>query len=276
MSAFVSAAVMRMNGASSWNAKTKGEASNGPHRVPKSVRPKGRASVRRARSARTHTGTRHKEGVGVSTVERPGQERLSPDKCPALVLNADWQPLSYVPLSLWPWQEVMKAVFLGRVNVVATYDIVVRSPSVQIPLPSVVSLKKYQPPTRRHAAFTRFNVFLRDFFRCQYCGRKYSTQNLTFDHVMPRSRGGKSNWENVVTACVSCNHSKGRYLLRELKPRFQLRRTPVAPSHFELQSNARHFPPRHLHETWRDFCYWNETLAAEDNELNSYEDSRWP
>lgn len=276
MSAFVSSIAMRLHGASSWNAKTENESSKGPRRVSRRSRPKSHASTRRGRAVRPHTGTQQKKSSGVATVKRADSERLSPDSCPALVLNADWQPLSYVPLSLWPWQEVMKAVFLGRVNVVATYDLVIRSPNAKIPLPSVVSLKEYQPPGRRNAAFSRFNVFLRDMFCCQYCGRRCSTQNLTFDHVVPRSRGGRTNWENVVSACVACNHAKGRFLLRELKPRFQLRQKPIAPTQFELQNIARNFPPRNLHHTWRDYIYWTEPLNEEVNESNDIEDSRWP
>ena len=87
---------------------------------------------------------------------------------PALVLNADFRPLSYFPLSLWPWQEAVKAAFLGRVNIVSEYDRVVRSPSLEIRLPSVIALKEYVHLDRR-PAFTRFNVFLRDSFECQYC-----------------------------------------------------------------------------------------------------------
>ena len=91
------------------------------------------------------------------------------EACPALVLNADYRPLSYYPLSIWCWQDAIKAVFLERVNIVSEYDRTVRSPSFEMRLPSVVSLKTYVKPSR-HPAFTRFNVFLRDRFTCQYCG----------------------------------------------------------------------------------------------------------
>ena len=111
-----------------------------------------------------------------------------PDNCPALVLNADYRPLSYFPLSLWSWQDTIKAVFLDRVNIVAEYERTVRSVSFEMKLPSVVSLKSYVKPTR-NPAFTRFNVFLRDRFSCQYCGAK---EDLTFDHLIPRSRGGRA------------------------------------------------------------------------------------
>jgi 5-methylcytosine-specific restriction endonuclease McrA len=84
-----------------------------------------------------------------------------PSGWPALVLNADYRPLSYYPLSLWPWQEVVKAVFLDRVDVIATYDKTIHSPTFEMHLPSVVSLKHYVAQDRP-PAFTRFNLFLRD------------------------------------------------------------------------------------------------------------------
>ena len=130
---------------------------------------------------------------------------VSPSGFPALVLNADFRPLSYYPLSLWSWQDAIKAVFLERVNIVANYDRAVRSPSFEMKLPSVVSLKTFVKPST-HPAFTRFNVFLRDRFSCQYCGAR---DDLTFDHLLPRSRGGHTTWDNVVAACSPCNLSKG-------------------------------------------------------------------
>ena len=133
---------------------------------------------------------------------------------PALVLNADFRPLSYFPLSLWAWQDAVKAVFLDRVSVLSEYETEVRSPSVTMRLPSVIALKDYIPSARR-PAFTRFNVFLRDAFVCQYCGDRQPAHDLTFDHVVPRSRGGRTTWENVVTACGDCNLRKGSRLPRE-------------------------------------------------------------
>jgi len=83
--------------------------------------------------------------------------------CPALVLNADYRPLSYLPLSLWSWHDTIKAVFLDRVDILSQYDRMVSSPSFRIQLPSVIALKEYVAPSR-NPAFTRFNVFLRDGF----------------------------------------------------------------------------------------------------------------
>jgi 5-methylcytosine-specific restriction endonuclease McrA len=129
---------------------------------------------------------------------------------PALVLNAEFRPLSYFPLSLIPWQDAVSAIVSDKISIVAEYDIVARSPSTEIRLPSVVALRQYQPVPRR-VAFTRFNVFLRDGFVCQYCTRKFPAVELMFDHVMPRCRGGRTSWENVVAACSPCNQAKDNF-----------------------------------------------------------------
>ena len=178
----------------------------------------------------------------------------SPQGCPALVLNADFRPLSYYPLSLWSWQDAIKAVFLDRVNIVSNYDKCVRSPSFEMQLPSVVSLKTYVKPSR-HPAFTRFNVFLRDRFACQYCG---SHEDLTFDHVLPRSKGGMTTWDNVVAACSPCNLRKGDRLMREAH--MHPAKMPYQPSVQDLHQNGRLFPPNYLHESWMDYLYWDSVL----------------
>ncbi len=110
---------------------------------------------------------------------------------PALVLNADFRPLSYYPLSLCSWQDTDKSVFLDRVSVIERYDLEVHSPTITFRLPSVVSLKDYVMPQRR-PAFTRFNVFLRDNFTCQYCHIRFSANELTFDHILPKCLDGKT------------------------------------------------------------------------------------
>ncbi len=177
-----------------------------------------------------------------------------PDNFPALVLNADYRPLSYYPLSLWGWQETVKAVFLDRVNIVSEYERVVRSPNFEMALPSVVSLKSYVKPAL-YPAFTRFNVFLRDRFSCQYCGDK---DDLTFDHVVPRSRGGMTRWDNVLTACAPCNLAKGSLSMEQAKMRpYQ---QPYRPTVFELHRNGRLFPPNYLHDSWLDYLYWDTEL----------------
>jgi len=180
----------------------------------------------------------------------------APTQHPALVLNADYRPLSYLPLSLWSWQDAVKAAYLDRVSIVAEYDVQVHSPSTTIRIPSVVVLKDYVKPAKS-TAFTRFNLFLRDEFTCQYCGSK---GEMTFDHVVPRARGGKTVWENVVAACGPCNLNKGSRLLQHTN--MHLRRAPVRPSPDELRNRGRKFPPNHLHDSWMDFLYWDAELEA--------------
>jgi len=173
---------------------------------------------------------------------------------PALVLNADFRPLSYYPLSLWSWQDTIKAVCLDRVNIVAEYEAAVHSPTIEMKLPSVVSLKTYVRPTV-YPAFTRFNVFLRDRFCCQYCG---ATEDLTFDHLVPRSRGGATTWQNVVAACSPCNLRKGSKTADEAK--MWPAQHPFQPTVHHLHRNGRRFPPNYLHESWLDYLYWDSEL----------------
>ncbi len=182
---------------------------------------------------------------------------VSLETCPTLVLNADFRPLSYFPLSLWPWQDAIKAVFLERVQVVREYEHEVHSPSWTMKLPSVISLKKYAPMDRS-PAFTRFNVFLRDHFMCQYCRTFHPTNDLTFDHVVPRSKGGRTTWQNVVTACSHCNLVKGNRLPHEAGMHPSQR--PIRPNSRQLQEVGRRFPPNYLHEGWRDYLYWDTEL----------------
>ena len=182
------------------------------------------------------------------------QTSASLEQCPCLVLNADFQPLSYFPLSLWSWQNAIKAVFMDRVNIVEEYERVIRSPTFEMALPSVIALKNYVKPAA-YPAFTRFNLFLRDRFLCQYCGTRHE---LTFDHVLPRSKGGRTTWENVTTACASCNLRKGGRTPQE-SHMFPME-PPYRPTVHRLQRHGRAFPPNYLHESWGDYLYWDSEL----------------
>ena len=172
---------------------------------------------------------------------------------PALILNADYRPLSYFPLSLWPWQEAIKAVYLKRVNVAAEYEEVVRSEKLTLPLPSVIVLKNYVVPTKT-VPFTRATLFLRDEFTCQYCG--YKGKDLTFDHVVPKSRGGKTRWDNVVAACQSCNLRKAAKTTSQAG--FKLKKAPTKPSPEVLLNKGKKFPPSDMHKSWNDFLYFEK------------------
>jgi 5-methylcytosine-specific restriction endonuclease McrA len=182
---------------------------------------------------------------------------VSQGNYPCLILNADYQPLSYFPLSLWSWQDAIKAVFLDRVNVIDHYEQCVRSPNFEMQMPSVVALKDFVPQNRT-PAFTRFNLFLRDGFECVYCG---SSDELTFDHVVPRRLGGKTTWENIAAACSKCNLKKGGRLPKDaaMHPKVP----PFQPNMHQLQAQGRRFPPNHLHESWLDYLYWDVELKAQ-------------
>lgn len=173
---------------------------------------------------------------------------------PTLVLNADYRPLSYFPLSTWGWETTIHHVFKERVDVLAEYDdVLIRSPSTSIKLPSVVALREFQSG-KKHVPFTRFNLFLRDGFKCQYCQGRFKAEDLTFDHVKPRALGGKTTWENIVAACRPCNALKSNRT--DMRPI----RTPFKPNVHLLQDAGRKFPPRYLHRSWNDFLYWDSPL----------------
>ena len=188
----------------------------------------------------------------------PPQHMDSLHHYPALILNADFSPLSYFPLSLWPWQDAVKAIFRESVTVVSEYDRIVSSPSFDMKLPSVIALKEYIPQAET-PAFTRFNVFLRDKWMCQYCGHEFKTHQLTFDHVVPRSKGGKTSWDNIVASCRCCNSLKGNKLPQQCNM-YPLK-NPYQPTIYELQKNGKKFPPNFLHESWGDYLYWDSELS---------------
>ncbi len=194
--------------------------------------------------------------MGLIAHSIPLPETATSGTFPCLILNADYQPLSYFPLSLWSWQDAVKAVFLERVNVVNEYDKTVRSADFEMFLPSVVALKDYVAQNRS-PAFTRFNLFLRDGFQCVYCS---SPDDLTFDHVIPRRLGGKTTWKNIVAACSTCNLKKGGRLPKDAHMHPHI--PPHAPTMHQLQAQGRRFPPNYLHQSWLDYLYWDVELDA--------------
>lgn len=129
-----------------------------------------------------------------------------------LVLNA-----GYEPMQLISWQRALCLVMSQKAEVVAEYNAAVRSVSTSVNLPSVVRLIRYVRVVSRFGFVrcTRKNVLLRDSYQCQYCGVKCRPGAITIDHVMPRARGGKTTWTNVVAACHPCNRKKGSRLLEK-------------------------------------------------------------
>lgn len=180
-----------------------------------------------------------------------------------LVLNADGAPVSVVPVSTIDWQDAIRIIYLDRANVLEEYDLwVIRSPSVQMRMPSVIMLKEYQKHNGK-VDFNRQNVYLRDRHTCQYCRQKFVSSELTYDHVVPRKDGGKTNWENIVTACYPCNQEKAHH--RAMKPWH----SPRQPNYWELAEASKFDPITIPDSRWVDYLGWrgkvtvNEKVYAE-------------
>lgn len=149
-----------------------------------------------------------------------------------LILNADYRPISLVPLSVVAWQQAIKLHWLNRIQIIHEYeDRDIHSPSCTMQMPAVgVTLRYYKIP--QEAKFSRNNLFLRDTFTCQYCGELFPQSELTVDHVIPRSLGGGTDWENCVASCRSCNSNKGSKLITPITQ-------PYTPTYWELAKKKR-------------------------------------
>jgi len=168
----------------------------------------------------------------------------------------------YAPISIIPWTRAISLLWLGKVEVVEEYDREVHSPSIAVRLPAVVRLMRRIVRGKRRVRFSRQNIFLRDQGKCQYCREDLALEECTFDHVMPRVKGGKTCWTNVVLACVACNRKKGARTPEEAK--MGLRREPRVPHDIPYVV----FKLRQLSDVptqWKDYLasleYWTATLV---------------
>lgn len=164
-----------------------------------------------------------------------------------LVLNADAQPVSYLPLSAIQWKEAITYMWLDKVEVLEWYDDwVVRSETWETKVPSVIMLKDFMR-RRRRPRFSKVNLYIRDLYTCQYCTHQFSRPNLTLDHVIPISKGGKTSWENIVAACGRCNTSKGN------KTTMKPKRMPYEPNYYELVTKRKQLDFNVKHSTWKPY-----------------------
>ena len=152
-----------------------------------------------------------------------------------LVLNA-----GYEPMQLISWQRALCLVVAKKAEIVARYDQMVRSVSTSLPLPSVVRLVRYVKAVSYFGRVrcSRKNILLRDHHQCQYCGIYGRGSAMSVDHIFPKSRGGKTTWDNVVAACHECNRRKGSLTLTEAG--MVLRKQPRRPSWRELITSLSH------------------------------------
>jgi 5-methylcytosine-specific restriction endonuclease McrA len=174
-----------------------------------------------------------------------------------LLLNADYSPLKIIP-----WTRAVHMWFSDKVEIVETYDdFDLKSMTVTIKCPAVVRLLSYVKRSNRRVKFSRVNVFGRDQFQCQYCRCSPGTSDLTYDHVIPRAQGGKTVWDNIVTACLKCNSKKGNRTPEEADMR--LLKQPVRPKErpfYQFTLNVPKTP-----EAWRTYLYWNQELEHDES-----------
>lgn len=163
---------------------------------------------------------------------------------------------SYAPVGVLPWQRAMQMLFLGKVEVVETYEKEVRTTYLVIKVPSVVRLIGKIKRRKKAVKFSRSSVYGRDEYKCQYCSVELPMGELTYDHVIPRSQGGKTVWTNIVSCCVRCNeHKAGR---TPEQARMKLLKIPVQPKdtpHTKIRLSMNSIP-----DAWRDYLYWTSEL----------------
>ena len=171
-----------------------------------------------------------------------------------LLLNADFQPMEMSPLSVLSWRDSISAYYKDSVYILKTHDEwTVRSPSIEFQVPSILVAKVYHK-RKTHAKLSRKNLYIRDDYRCQYCGVKFFYHELTFDHVTPRCDGGKSTWDNMVAACKHCNGKKGNRT--DISPM----RRPYTPSWHQIYSQSKCYKITIPDPAWQEFLKWPEDL----------------
>jgi len=168
-----------------------------------------------------------------------------------LVLDQGYQPHRVVS-----WQRAVMMWWDGKVEVVSEYDEDIRSVSMTIKMPAVVRLLHRVRGRRQAVKFSRLNVATRDDFRCQYCGDSLPLSKLTYDHVVPRSKGGRTVWENIVMACYGCNETKSNRTPEQAG--MKLRKQPVKPAHLPVVTFR--FNTGSIPDAWASWIYWNGAL----------------
>jgi 5-methylcytosine-specific restriction endonuclease McrA len=172
-----------------------------------------------------------------------------------LVLDQGYQPLNIVS-----WKRAVTMLFEGKVEVIEEYDEDIRSVSITIKMPAVVRLLRALRWRRKGVKFSRINVMTRDGFRCQYCNRTLPVSDLNYDHVVPRSQGGKTAWENIVTACYTCNERKGNRTPEQAG--MKLCRPPQKPRSlpfvtFRIDTTC-------IPDAWASWIYWQGELELDE------------
>jgi len=164
-----------------------------------------------------------------------------------LLLNSDASPVSWLPLSVIDWQEAIKYLVTDKAHVLEWHkDWIVRSERWSTPVPAVMMLREYHKK-KTTIRFSKYNVFLRDGYQCQYCDIPVNRRTATLDHVLPISHGGRTVWENCATACGTCNSRKGNN--HRIVPRIK----PYKPSYFALVERRKRIGWDVGHPVWLNY-----------------------
>ena len=140
----------------------------------------------------------------------------------ALLLNSTYQPISFISE-----RKVMKMVVKEKVEILSNWDDFIHWGSGKIRAPAIIKLNYYVKWIPKRSRFSRFGIFKRDKNTCQYCGKVFKPIDLTIDHVIPKSVGGKLCWTNCVASCFPCNNKKGNHTLEQVG--MKLLKTPIVP-----------------------------------------------
>ena len=159
----------------------------------------------------------------------------------------------YEPISVINWRKAICMLMLEKVEIVTEYNEQICSQHLSLNAPSVVRLLRKVRRPRNRVKFNRANILARDKFKCQYCDQNFLASELTFDHVLPKSRGGKTTWENIVSCCPSCNGKKGNKT--PIEAGMFLKKKPVQPDWIPVFSVS--LSRSDIPDDWRMFCYKN-------------------
>jgi len=134
---------------------------------------------------------------------------------------------SYEPIDVIDWKDAIRLMVLEKADLIEEYNKEIRSMYLTMKLPAVIRLVSSFKKSKKSLRFSRINIYTRDKYTCQYCSMKGGMKEFTFDHVVPKSKGGKTCWINIVTCCRPCNTKK-----RDITPReagMELLKTPIVP-----------------------------------------------
>ncbi len=170
-----------------------------------------------------------------------------------LLLNSTFEPLKVVP-----WKKAVIMVMLGKVEIVEEYERMIRGVCIKLKCPAVIRLKRFIKRNTPNVKFSRQNLYVRDRGKCQYCGIPFEHKALTYDHVIPRSKGGQTEWTNVVTCCTACNHKKGGRTPEEAG--MSLIRKPKVPIWIPLLTLS--LGIEKTPDPWKDYLYLNVEFTS--------------